>query len=144
MTSGPLVVHGCHCRWCQRQSGGAFAINALIETDRVELLQGDIDEVEVPSPGGYGQIIVRCPKCRVAVWSHYMSMGKEVRFIRVGTLDDPDVMSPDVHIYTSTKQPWIILPPDDYAVEEYYETDKVWSPDALKRRDIMFGSREKS
>lgn len=140
MTSDPLIVHCCHCRWCQKQSGASFAVNALIETQRVEVLEGKVDEVKVSSPAGYGQVIVRCPKCRVAVWSNYLSMGEEVRFIRVGTLDNPDRMPPDVHIYTSTKQPWVVLPPDDYAVEEYYETNETWSPDALKRRDVMFAS----
>ena len=34
----PLFVHCCHCRWCQRDSGTAFAMNAMIEADRVEQL----------------------------------------------------------------------------------------------------------
>jgi hypothetical protein len=138
----PLIVHCCHCRWCQRQTGASFALNALIERERVEVLQGNIDEIMVPSPGGNGQIIVRCPNCRVAVWSHYLSMGQEVRFIRVGSLDSPDLLPPDVHIYTTTKQPWVILPPDDYAVDEFYVVDETWSPDSLKRREAMFSDRK--
>lgn len=141
MTSDPLIVHCCHCRWCQRQTGASFALNALIETERVVVLEGDIDEVTVESPSGYGQIITRCPKCRIAVWSNYLIGDDDVRLIRVGTLDNPDLMPPDVHIYTSTKQPWGVLPPDDYVVEEYYETEKTWSPDALKRRDVMISNK---
>jgi len=109
--SQPLIVHCCHCSWCQRQNGSAFAVNALIETDRVELLQGDVAEVTVPSRSGKGQRIARCPNCQVAVWSHYLilsgGIGDAFRFIRVGTLDDPGSMPPDVHIYTSSKQPWV-------------------------------------
>ena len=93
MTSAPLVVHGCHCTWCQRQTGSAFAVNALIEADRVELLQGDVVDVTVPSPSGKNQRISRCPNCQVALWSCYLVMrgglGELVRFIRVGTLDEP-------------------------------------------------------
>lgn len=137
-TSDPLIVHCCHCRWCQRQTGASFALNALIEADRVELLQGEVEELTLPSPSGEGQIIARCPKCRVAVWSNYLTMGKSVRFIRVGTLDDPDRLPPDVHIYTSTKQPWVVLPPKDYVVEEYYVTDETWSKESLERRDVLF------
>ena len=139
--SRPLIVHCCHCSWCQRQNGSAFAVNALIEADRVHLLQGEIVDVEVPSPSGAGQRISRCPKCQVAVWSYYLvlygGIGDAVRFIRVGTLDEPGAMPPDVHIYTSSKLPWVVLPPGDLVVEEYYDTEKVWRPDSLARRSAL-------
>jgi len=141
MKSQPLIVHCCHCSWCQRQSGSAFAVNALIETDRVELLQGDVAEVTVPSRSGKGQRIARCPNCQVAVWSHYLilsgGIGDAFRFIRVGTLDDPGSMPPDVHIYTSSKQPWVTLSPDDLVVDEYYVTDEVWPRESLERRAVL-------
>jgi hypothetical protein len=141
MKSQPLIVHCCHCSWCQRQNGSAFAVNALIETERVELLQGDVAEVTVPSPSGKGQRIARCPNCQVAVWSNYLilfgGIGDAVRFIRVGTLDDPGRMPPDVHIFTSSKQPWVTLSPDDLVVEEYYVTDEVWPRESLERRSVL-------
>ena len=135
----PLIVHCCHCRWCQRQTGTSFALNALYEAGRVDLDQGDVEEVETPSPSGKGQVIARCPKCRVAVWSNYHMGGlkERVRFMRVGTLDDPDRLPPDVHIYTSTKQPWVVIPPGDYAVEEFYDVGKTYSHDSLKRREAL-------
>lgn len=139
--SSPLVVHCCHCSCCQRQNGSAFAVNALIEADRVQLLRGEVVDITVPSPSGKNQKISRCPKCQVAVWSYYLAMGRSlgerVRFIRVGTLDNPSAMPPDVHIYTSSKQPWVILPDDVTVVEEYYVTDEVWSAKSLARRDKL-------
>ena len=144
MESRPLIVHCCHCSWCQRQNGSAFAVNALIEADRVHILQGDVVDVEVPSPSGARQRISRCPKCQVAVWSYYLvlggGIGELVRFIRVGTLDDPGSMPPDVHIYTSSKQPWVILPPGVPAVADYYVTEEVWSADSLERRAALIDS----
>lgn len=139
MNSGPLIVHGCHCRWCQRQSGSAFAINAIIESDRVDLLKGEVEEMMIPSPGGKGQLMARCPKCRVTVWSQYFFGGyrKYFKFIRVGTLDDPDQMPPDVHIFTSTKQPWVIIPPGDKVVAECYVTEDTWSDESLRRRAAL-------
>uniref|UniRef100_UPI0030F721C3 GFA family protein n=1 Tax=Hyphomonas sp. TaxID=87 RepID=UPI0030F721C3 len=121
--SAPLVVHCCHCRYCQRQTGTAFAMNALIEADRVRLVRGDVEELTVDTPSGKGQIIARCPECRVAVWSHYNMSGlrERIRFIRVGTLDNPDLMPPDVHIFTTTKQPWVQLPEGSRVVDIYYE-----------------------
>jgi hypothetical protein len=110
LTSTPYVVHCCHCRWCQRESGASFALNALIETDRVELL-GDMPErVDTPSESGKGQAIMRCPACKLAVWSHFGLLGEKASFIRVGTLDNPDVYPPGVHIYTASKQPWVVIP----------------------------------
>lgn len=139
--SEPLIVHCCHCTWCQRQNGSAFAVNALIEADRVDLLQGHVLDITVPSPSGKGQKISRCPKCQVAVWSYYLVMGggigELVRFIRVGTLDDPGKLPPDVHIYTSSKQAWVRLPSDVPAVDEYYVTKDVWSAESLARRDAL-------
>ena len=139
--SRPLIVHCCHCSWCQRQNGSAFAVNALIEADRVRLLQGEVADVEVPSPSGAGQRISRCPKCQVAVWSYYLvaygGSGNSIRFIRVGTLDVPAAMPPDVHIYTSSKQPWVVLPPGALAVEEYYDTRQVWRRDSLERLSAL-------
>lgn len=144
MESKPLIVHCCHCSWCQRQNGSAFAVNALIETDRVRVVEGDVVDVEVPSPSGAGQKISRCPKCQVAVWSYYLilsgGLGDLVRFIRVGTLDDPGNMPPDVHIFTSSKQPWVQLPPGALAVGEYYKTEEVWSKESLERRDVLISS----
>ena len=130
----PLFVHCCHCTWCQRETGTAFALNAMIESDRVELLAGEVDVVDTPSNSGKGQKIARCPKCRIAVWSNYAGAGDVLRFIRVGTLDDPGRFPPDIHIFTSTKQPWVVIPPGVPAVAEYYDAKQHWPPESLERR----------
>lgn len=138
MTSGPLFVHCCHCRWCQRESGASFALNALIEADRVQVMEGEVDIIDTPSASGRGQKIARCPRCRVAVWSNYSGAGDALRFVRVGTLDEPDRFPPDVHIFTASKQPWIVLPPGAAAVPEYYESSRLWPPASLERRAALF------
>jgi len=137
MTARPLFVHCCHCRWCQRESGASFALNALIESDRVTDLAGAVEMVDTPSNSGKGQKIARCPKCRVALWSHYAGSGKAARFIRVGTLDNPDAFPPDVHIFTASKQPWVVLPAGTPAVAEYYDFRELWPPESIERRRIM-------
>jgi hypothetical protein len=135
----PLIVHACHCRWCQRESGASFALNAMIEADRVTLLHGEPDLVDTPSDSGLGQRIARCPRCRVAVWSHYAGSGPLTRFVRVGTLDEPDRLPPDVHIFTASKQPWVVLPPGAAAFEEFYDTrEQVWRADALERWQALW------
>jgi hypothetical protein len=134
LVARPLFVHCCHCRWCQRESGSAFALNALIEADRVRLLTGVVEVTDTPSASGKGQRIARCPRCRVALWSNYGGGGDLIRFMRVGTLDDPDRFPPDIHIYTSSKQPWVVLPPGSLAVPEYYKSSEVWPKESLERR----------
>jgi len=137
MTSKPLFVHCCHCRWCQRETGASFALNALIEADRVVLLAGEPEVVDTPSNSGKGQNISRCPKCRIALWSNYGGGGDKVRFVRVGTLDDPDRLPPDIHIFTASKQLWVVLPAGTPAVAEYYESAKLWPAESLERRRAL-------
>jgi hypothetical protein len=133
MTARPLFVHCCHCRWCQRETGASFALNAMIEADRVELLEGEIEITDTPSNSGKGQRIARCPRCHVAVWSNYAGAGDALRFVRVGTLDDPDRFPPDIHIFTESKQPWLVLPPGTPAVPAYYKASEYWPTESLER-----------
>jgi hypothetical protein len=131
LTSEPMFVHCCHCLNCQRQTGSAFVINLLIEADRVELLSGEPEPVDVPRDDGSTQRIHRCPDCQVAVYSEY---GRpEVRFVRGGTLDEPSSVAPDVHIFTRSKLPWVTLPEDVPAVEVYYDSKALWPAESLER-----------
>jgi hypothetical protein len=134
METAPLFVHCCHCRWCQRESGASFALNAMIESDRVVDLGIAPELVRTPSASGQGQDIARCPRCRIAVWSHYAGAGPVVKFVRVGTLDDPDALPPDIHIFTQSKQPWVLIPPGVPTVPEYYDRKDHWPAASLARR----------
>lgn len=131
LASDPLFTHCCHCLNCQRQTGSAFVVNLLIEADRVELLAGIPQPVDVPRDDGSTQRIYRCPTCQVAVFSEY---GRpEVRFVRGGTLDDPSGVVPDVHIYTRSKVGWVALPESAPAFEAYYDTKALWPAASLER-----------
>ena len=140
MISAPLFVHCCHCRWCQRETGASFALNAMIEADRIVVLEGEPEVVATPSNSGKGQKIIRCPRCRIALWSNYAGAGDAIRFVRVGTLDDPDRLPPDIHIFTASKQPWVVLPPGTPAVAEYYDRDRYWPEESLERRRVLLAS----
>jgi hypothetical protein len=136
--SEPMFVHCCHCLNCQRQTGSAFVINLLIETDRVELLAGDPTPHDVPRDDGSSQRIFRCPSCQVAVFSEYGHPG--FRFVRAGTLDDPSGVAPDVHIFTRSKLPWVELPASVPAFEVYYDSKTLWPPESLERRQAVMDS----
>ncbi len=139
LTTAPLFVHCCHCRWCQRETGSAFVLNAMIEADRVSLLQGMPEVVNTPSESGKGQKIARCPSCRIALWSAYAGAGDAIRFLRVGTLDEPDRLPPDIHIFTASKLPWVLLPPEVPAAEAYYDRKLHWPSESLVRHKRLIG-----
>jgi hypothetical protein len=115
----------------------------LYEADRVVHTASEPEIVLTPSASGKGQKIARCPTCRIAVWSNYPQAGPAIRFVRVGTMDNPDVCPPDIHIFTSSKQPWLVLPSDVKAVPEFYDLDAVWPAESLERLRVMRTSRPK-
>jgi hypothetical protein len=135
----PMFVHCCHCTSCQRETGSAFVLNALIESDQVETLKGSPRPILTPSESGRGQQIWRCPECLVALWSNYGGTKDVLRFVRIGTLDEPRAIEPDIHIYTRSKLPWVALPQGARAVEAYYDSRKVWPEASLERRKALFG-----
>ena len=139
LTDEPLFTHCCHCLNCQRQTGSAFVINMLIESDRVEVLAGEPQPVEVPRDDGSKQRIYRCPDCEVALFSEYG--WPEVRFVRVGTLDEPSSVSPDVHIFTRSKLPWVELPESAPAFEVYYDRRTLWPAASNERIDAVIAKR---
>ncbi len=133
LTRAPLIVHCCHCTWCQRETGSAFAVNIMIETSAVVLVKGKARRETLPSASGKGQILVRCPDCGVTLWSHYAGAGEAIAFVRSGTLDTAMEIVPDIHIFTSTKRPWVILPDDLPAVPEYYRAADHWPAESIAR-----------
>ncbi len=139
LTASPLFVHCCHCRWCQRETGSAFAINALVETDCVEVREGKPAPIATLSESGRGQTIVRCADCWVALWNHYPGIGPKVAFLRAASLDDPDAITPDIHIYTSSKQPWVTLSHDIPVVKEYYRRSEYWPAESVERLKLARG-----
>ena len=140
LTSPPMFVHCCHCRDCQRQTGSAFVLNAIIETDRIEILSGELQPVAVPTDSGRPHDIYRCTACETAMWSDY-GRRPALRFVRTGTLEDPAALAPDVHIYTRSKLPWMRLPEDVPAFAEYYDMKKQWPAASLARRRAALGDR---
>jgi hypothetical protein len=138
LASDPLFVHCCHCLNCQRQTGSAFVINLLIESDRVELLGRAPEPVDVPRDDGSTQRIFRCPTCQVAVYSHYGHPA--VLFVRGGTLDEPSGVTPDVHIFTRSKLSWVELPDSVPAFEVYYDSKALWPAESLERLEAVMAS----
>jgi hypothetical protein len=133
LRADPMFVHCCHCRDCQRLVGSAFVINAIIETDQISLLKGAPEPTAVPTHSGRPHDVYRCPDCLTALWSDFGHRAY-LRFVRTGTLDAPDAVTPDVHIFTRSKLPWVVLPADAQVFEVYYDIATVWPAESLARR----------
>jgi hypothetical protein len=131
LTSDPLIVHCCHCLSCQRQTGSAFALNVIIEADRVELLGDQPVPVDVLRDNGTTQRVFRCPTCQVAVYSTYTH--PDAFFVRGGTLDEPRGIAPDVHIFTRSKVDWVTIPDGMPRFEELYDIAEVWRQSSIDR-----------
>ncbi|HKT43413.1 MAG TPA: GFA family protein [Gaiellaceae bacterium] len=134
LESKPMFVHCCHCLNCQRQTGSAFVINLLVETDRLEVT-GATESVDVPRDNGRTQTIVRCPSCKVALYSFYTL--PTIAFVRAGTLDVPSAVEPDVHIFTRSKVPWVTLPESQPAFEVFYDRDELWPAESIARLEAL-------
>ncbi|MEP3051798.1 MAG: GFA family protein [Erythrobacter sp.] len=129
----PLFVHCCHCTWCQRETGSAFAINVLIETEQVRLVKGEVDWLKRPSNSGQGQDLAFCWQCGTILWSHYKTAKERIAFVRAGTLLDASKVAPDIHIYTATKLPWVEIPLKVQRVQEIYDLGDYWPENSIKR-----------
>jgi len=137
MIENPLFTHACHCKNCQRQSGSAHALNAMIETKCVNVLSGTSEGVKVETGSGMGQTIHRCPSCKIGLWSTYAAFGDGFSFVRVGSLEDPGQYPPDINIFTKSKQPWVTLLDNIPATEEFYDPNETWPKAALERMQAV-------
>ena len=95
--------------------------------------------MDVARDSGGTQKIYRCPNCMTAVFSEYTYPA--IWFVRGGTLDDPSSITPDVHIFTRSKLPWVELPNDTPAFDVYYDSRTLWPAASLERLDAILALR---
>ena len=130
----PMIVHACHCTDCQRVTGAPFAVNAWIEADNVVLKSGELKSVMLKGgESGKPCKLWHCSSCGTSLWSRYHAAPGNCRWVRVGTLDDPGSLVPDVHIWTRSKMPFVTLPADVPAFETFYDLKEVWPAESLGR-----------
>lgn len=133
MTGEPIMVHNCHCRLCQQQTGSTSVVNVFVESDNVALLSGELVSNTVPGGSGNPHTIYRCAACGMALWSHYPRLGSLMTGLRAGTLDDAGSVAPDVVIFTDFKMPWVTLPEGIPAFAGYYDFRDVLSEESGAR-----------
>jgi hypothetical protein len=135
LTRAPLIVHACHCRDCRRLTGSAYAFNAWIEKEFVELLSGTPVRYARKGGSGTGHDVYFCGSCGTTIYSDYLRPPGSYWWVRVGTLDDPDLLAPDVHIFTRSQHRSVVLPEGVPAFRDYYERGEVWPAESLARME---------
>ncbi len=133
LTTSPMIVQACHCRDCQRLTGGPFAINLWIERRFVEGNPANSEVVPVGGRSGKAHDVSFCATCGTILWSRYHIVSSDCLFVRAGTLDTPEAVTPDVHIFTRSKLPWLALPEGMPAFETIYRIDDVWPAESKER-----------
>jgi hypothetical protein len=108
-TQPAKIQFECHCRDCQKVTGGPYAPIMFFPQEAVEI-RGEVRWYE--SAGGSGRPIRRgfCPTCGAQMFGIVEIVPGTVS-IRAGTLDDPSQFQPRVHIYASQAAPWDHLDP---------------------------------
>ncbi|MBE5074599.1 GFA family protein [Erythrobacteraceae bacterium E2-1 Yellow Sea] len=133
VTGEPIFVNNCHCRQCQQQTGSTSVVNAFYESERIEVLNGDLSEDQFVAGSGGPHVIVRCSACHTALWSHYPRLGRHGLGLRAGTLDDPGSITPDAVIWLQDKMPWVALPDGIPHFDQYYDFREVLPQDRQER-----------
>jgi len=142
LTNSPMIVHACHCRDCQRVTGTAFAVNLWIERKFVETSGAEPVGFSVPAgSSGKPHDVFRCATCGTAVWNKYHAAPGDTLLVCGGSLDDPAAITPDVHIFTRSKVPWLELPSGAKAFPAFYKFDELWSPASLARWKEVVAAR---
>jgi len=129
----PIMVNNCHCGLCQRQTGAGSAVNAYIETDRLEHLSGAISSHDVRTGSGGIQTIMRCASCGTALWSFYPRHGRAGSAVRGGTLDNPSAIRPDAAIFVPERPDWAPIPEGIPAFPGYYDFAEILPAHRLER-----------
>ena len=133
LAARPLIVHACHCRDCQRQTGSAFVINLWIERKFVEADHARLQAFRLTAGSGNPHDVFYCESCGTRLWSRYHRAPGDTLFVRAGTLDDPAALAPDVHIFTRSKLPWIELPKGIPAFAAMYKLAELWPAESQER-----------
>ena len=143
LTESPLIVHACHCRDCQKLTGSAFVINIWIERRFVKATGASPKSFSLTAGSGRDHEVFFCERCGTYVWSCYAIVAGECLFVRAGTLDDPKAVTPDVHIFTRSKLPWVTLPAGARTFSSIYKIDEVWPAASRERlKKSIFNTRE--
>lgn len=109
ISSPPLAVAACHCTQCRRQSGAAYSINLVVRAQSMTVTGEMTTWTETDTESGAPLGRQFCPLCGSPIRS-VPSGAPGIVALKAGTLDDPAPFTPTVHLWTSSKLPWVDVP----------------------------------
>jgi hypothetical protein len=145
LLTSPLFVYACHCADCQKATGSAFGFFLNIELFNIQIISPTAPVTvsrEKKNPGVRVQQVV-CPRCRTELWSSSW-VGPVMCDVRVGTLDFPSLMEPDLHIFVDSKLDWMRLPEGAKTTPKDYDLREYWPKSSLKRLDFCLAKMEEA
>jgi hypothetical protein len=125
----------------QRLTGNAFVTNIWIERKFVEAGSAVPKSFKLTAGSGKHHEVFFCDRCGAYLWSKYYVSPGDTLLVRVGTLDHPEAIQPDVHIFTRSKLPWLNLPKDVPAFDAFYDIRAVWSVQSKSGSAVMLPSK---
>ncbi|VVT03603.1 Aldehyde-activating protein [Sphingomonas sp. EC-HK361] len=100
-------VYACHCHQCQRWTGSAFSLQALVPEQALSI-SGPVEVYEKTTDDRTSTQRI-CGTCRSRLYNTN-TRRPGVAVVRAGTLDDSERLDCRAHIYIAYKQDWVILP----------------------------------
>ena len=129
ITDKPLFTQACHCKDCKKSTGSSFVIHTMVFQDDL-IVDGEVSSTELPTGSGKGYRAYFCVYCGVYLYCKYnVSPGRVA--IRTATLNNPIV--PEAHIYVKDKDSWIDITNKEICYDVFYDIDKTWPEESLKR-----------
>lgn len=102
-TVAPANVRVCHCRLCQKATGGPFFARAIF---RAEDITWSGETTSWPSSPRIDRL--SCARCGTPMFARPGDAPARLG-VALATLDDPDTLAPTVHIWVSSKLDWLKL-----------------------------------
>lgn len=138
--TAPLFCYACHCIDCQKDTGSAFALHAVIEAFNIKVISETrpklLTLIQDPSKPQAKSRHSLCPKCGTVLWGNDPQWDHAVSNVRIGTLDFPGIMEPDMHMFVGSKLGWIDLPKDAKTSRRGFDYKTTWPKSSLKRLEI--------
>ena len=106
----------CHCRDFQKQTSSAFSVLVVLPKGSLRIEGRALASVETVGEDTGLPITRRfCPECGSGIMSE-VTATPDLEWLKAGTLDDPSWLRPQMHMWTSSAQPWVSI---DDAIPAY-------------------------
>lgn len=105
MTAEPVMQAICHCKNCQRQAGSVLSVIIALPRDGI-VIEGETTTYEDSGTSGLKVWRKFCPTCGSPLFTDAEG-SPDLWFVKAGSLDDTNWLSPQVQFWTRSRQAWM-------------------------------------